>query len=145
MINKCDVYIFEICSIKTYKYDNYYCQFEQNDDNNVDEYIINIQTSDELLQDLNKIIKFFFNKIIIFQCHFRPNIIYDDEKFKINKREIIYDTLLKICDNKKIFLHDPSLLIKEDKTLYDGDTNFTDKGLKKNSEKLINLINDINK
>jgi hypothetical protein len=139
----CDVFIFEICSIKTYKFKNYYCQYEQNDDNNIDEYDLHIQSSDELYEDLRKIIDFFPNKIIIFQCHFRPNIIYDNNNLKIEKREIIYNTLLKICDNKKIFLHDPSEFIKLDKILYDGDTHFTEEGIKKNSEKIIELINNI--
>jgi hypothetical protein len=94
-IDNCDIYIFEICSLKLYKYKNFFCQFEQMPNNDISEYDTIIQSEDDLFNDLYIIKSFFPNKKIIFQCHFRPNIINNDEKYKINNREIIYS-----CSNE---------------------------------------------
>jgi len=108
-------------------------------DNDTSEYNIIIQTESELLNDLNIIKNYFPNKLIIFQCHFRPNIIYDDETKTITKREIIYNVLLKFCnENKDCILYDPSSLIKSNHNLFDGDTHFTDLGYVEN----FNIIYD---
>ena len=56
------IYIFEICSIKTYKYKGAYCQFEQNQNNDVSQYVITIQNEKELLEDLYVIKSFFPEK-----------------------------------------------------------------------------------
>ena len=73
------------------------------------------------------------NKKIIFQCHFRPNIIFRDETKRIEKRETIFNTLKKFCEGREnIFLHDPSFLIKNDHSLFDSGDHFTEKGLETN-------------
>ena len=134
----CEWYIFEISSLKKYLYRGFPCQFEQSYDRNLSEYDIQIQTAEELYDDLKHLVSLLPNKKIIFQCHFRPNIIYGDENKRIEKREIIFNTLEKFCDGQdNIFLHDPSILIKNDHTLFDGDDSgdhFTKKGLEENGK-----------
>lgn len=127
-INNCDIYIFEICSIRTYKYKGAYCQFEQKENNDISQYEITIQDEKELLDDLYTIRSFFPGKKIIFQCHFRPNIIYNDEKKAIEKRELIYNTLKNFCEKNNCFLYDPSIILQQNNTLFDGDTHFNNRG-----------------
>ena len=139
------IYIFEICSIKTYKYKGAYCQFEQNQNDDVSQYDINIQNEKELLDDLYVIKSFFPEKKIIFQCHFRPNIIYNDNTKRIENREFIYNTLKKFCDeNNRCFLYDPSIILQQNNSLFDGDTHFTSRGFNKSFKFLYNnfLINN---
>ena len=107
-----------------------YCQYEQKYGNNIDDYDIIIQNELELYNDLLKIKNLFPNKKIIFQCHFRPNIIYNNIKKIINNREIIYNTLVKFCnENNNCFIYDPSIILEKNKSLFDGDTHFNHKGL----------------
>ena len=112
----CDVYILEISSLKIKVTEKYYVNIRESD-----KIYTYLQTSEELYNDLiiirNIIDK---NKKIIFTCHFRPNIIYNDESKKINNREIIYYTLEKFCsDNKNlnVIFYDPSNFLK-------GNTNY---------------------
>jgi len=128
-INNCDVYIFEICSLKLYYYHGVYCQYEQKYDKNIDDYDIIIQNESDLYNDLLEIKNLFPCKKIIFQCHFRPNIIYNDISKGIEKREIIYNTLLKFCsENDNCFLYDPSIILKNNNKLFDGDNHFYSTG-----------------
>ena len=128
-IDNCDIYIFEICSIKTYKYKGAYCQFEQRPDNDVSEYEVTIQDEKEIIDDLYVLKSLFPEKKIVFQSHFRPNIIYNDETRTIKNRELIYRTLKNFCDkNKNCFLYDPSVLLQNDNSLFDGDTHFNSRG-----------------
>jgi hypothetical protein len=144
-IDNCDIYIFEICSIKTYKYKGAYCQFEQKENNDVSQYDITIQDEKELLDDLYVLKSFFPEKKIIFQCHFRPNIIYNDDKKIIKKREFIYNTLKKFCDeNNRCFLYDPSILLAQNKNLFDGDTHFNSIGFNESFNFLYNNFLSIN-
>jgi len=109
--NNCDVYIFEICSLKLCRKDNWEVHLEHTQD-----YELTIQTEEELYNDLDTIIQLIpANKKIIFQPHFRPNIIYNDSTKSINKREIIYNTISKFIEENKnkypnIHLHDISSL-----------------------------------
>lgn len=135
---QCEWYIFEISSLKKYLYKGFPCQFEQSYDRTLSEFDIQIQTAEELYGDLEHLVSLLPNKKIIFQCHFRPNIIYGDENKRIEKRETIFNTLEKFCEGRdNIFLHDPSILIKNDHTLFDGDDSgdhFTKKGLEENEK-----------
>jgi hypothetical protein len=129
-IDNCDVYIFEICSLKIYNYKGKYCTWEQQINNDISNYNITIQNEQELLDDLYIIKSFFPEKKIIFQCHFRPNIIYNNITKIINNREIIYNTLVKFCNkNNNCFIYDPSVILEKNKSLFDGDTHFNHKGL----------------
>jgi hypothetical protein len=138
-IDECDIYIFEICSIKLYKYKGFYCQYEQKHNNDVSQYDITIQNEKELLDDLYVLKSFFPGKKIIFQCHFRPNIIYNDDNLRIEKRELIYNTLKKFCyENDTCFLYDPSILLQQNNKLFDGDTHFNDIGFNESFNLLYN-------
>jgi hypothetical protein len=135
---QCDWYIFEISSLKKYLYRGFPCQFEQAYGRNLSEFDIQIQTAEELYSDLTYLVSLLPEKKILFQCHFRPNIIYDNEIKCIEKREIIFHTLEKFCKERdNIFLHDPSILIKNDHSLFDGNDSgdhFTPKGLEENGK-----------
>jgi hypothetical protein len=123
--DNCEWYMFEICSLKLYKYHDFEVQHEI-----TNEHICTIQTPEDLLNDLNIIRELIpFNKKILFQVHFRPNIIYDDSSKSIEKREIIYNVVHDFCNtHKNTFIYDPSILLKTDHSLFDGDTHFTQKG-----------------
>ncbi len=119
----CDWYLFEICSLKLYEKDGYQVQCELTND-----YSTSVQTLDDLLQDLATLRRMLPNKIL-FQVHFRPNIIYGDPAKKIDQRELIYETVSAFCKkNENTFVHDPSVLIKTNLSYFDGDTHFTEKG-----------------
>lgn len=121
----CDYYMFEICSLKIYEKNGYQVQFELTND-----YICLLQSEEDLYNDLNILKSLIPNgKKIIFQIHFRPNIIHNDASKMITKREIIYDVVNKFCTtNDNTYLYDPSVLLKTDNSLYDGDTHFNDIG-----------------
>jgi hypothetical protein len=123
--NECDWFIFEICSIKIYTNSGFYVFNELTND-----YVIESQTADDLYNDLmilrNSIPE---DKNILFQCHFRPNIIYNDESKSIESREIIYKTIKQFCDNNKnTYIYDPSVIINENINIYDGDVHFHPEG-----------------
>lgn len=123
--DECDWYLFEICSLKLYKNNGFEVQFEL-----TNEHDTILQTEEELLEDLHTIRKLIpSNKKILFQTHFRPNIIYDDDTKKIDKREIIYNVVNNFCkQNNNTYIYDPSILIKTNHSFFDGDTHFYPKG-----------------
>ena len=123
--DECEWYLFEICSLKLYKKNGFEVHFEVTNDYN---YVL--QTEEELVEDLHTIRAFIpFNKKILFQVHFRPNVIYNDENQTIEKREIIYHSVHQFCEkNENTFLYDPSILIQTNHFLFDGDTHFTESG-----------------
>ena len=107
--DECDWYLFEICSLKLYKNNGFEVHFEV-----TNEYDYILQTEEELMEDLQTIRKLIpFNKKILFQVHFRPNIIYNDSSKSIEKRELIYNLINKFCENNEnTFIYDPSVLIQ---------------------------------
>ena len=121
----CEYYLFEICSLKLYQNDGFEVQHELTGCHN---YIL--QTEDELIEDLQVIRQLIpMNKKILFQVHFRPNIIYNDPNKTIEKREIIYNVINKFCEeNENTYIYDPSILIKTNHSLFDGDTLFSESG-----------------
>ena len=123
--DECEWYLFEICSLKLYKNNGFDVQFEV-----TDEYNSILQTQEEFLEDLQVIRELIpFNKKILFQVHFRPNIIYNDANKTIEKREVIYKVINKFCENNEnTFIYDPSILIQTNHSLFDGDTHFTYNG-----------------
>lgn len=123
--NNCDYYIFEICSLKLYEKNGYQVQFEL-----TDHYNCLIQSETDLYNDL-QILQGLIpkGKKIIFQIHFRPNIIYNDPSKAIDKREIIYNVVSNFCNtHENVYLYDPSVLLSTDKSLYDGETHFNSRG-----------------
>jgi len=123
--DKCDWYLFEICSLKLYKNNGYEVQFEI-----TDEYEYILQTEEELWEDLQEIRNLIpINKKILLQVHFRPNIIYNDEKKSIEKREILYNIINKFCEkNENTFIFDPSVILKINNSLFDFDSHFNING-----------------
>ena len=123
--DECEWYLFEICSLKLYKNNGFEVHYEL-----TNEYECILQTEEELLEDL-QVIRHLIpsNKKILFQVHFRPNIIYNDNNKTIEKREIIYNSITKFCEkNENTFIYDPSILIQSNHSLFDGDTHFTYNG-----------------
>jgi len=123
--DECEWYIFEVCSLKLYKNNGFEVQFEL-----TNKYDCIVQTKEELLEDLYTLRRLIpHTKKILFQVHFRPNIIYSNPSQKIEKREIIYDVVNSFCEkNENTFIYDPSVLIQTNHSLFDGDTHFTDSG-----------------
>jgi len=119
--DECEWYLFEICSLKLYKNNGFEVQYEL-----TNEYNYILQTEEELFEDLQVIRQLIpFNKKILFQVHFRPNIIYNDANKTIENREIIYNLINKFCEkNENTFIYDPSILIQTNHSLFDGDTHF---------------------
>ncbi len=113
--------MFEICSLKLYKNNGFEVQYEL-----TNEYNYILQTEEELFEDLQVIRQLIpFNKKILFQVHFRPNIIYNDANKTIENREILYNLINKFCEkNENTFIYDPSILIQTNHSLFDGDTHF---------------------
>ena len=59
-------------------------------------------------------------------------------------RETIYTIVDKFCkENVNTYLHDPSMLIKENTALYDNDTHFTLEGFDINLREIYKLIKSI--
>jgi hypothetical protein len=125
-IDNCDWYLFEICSLKIHKKNGFFVHFEHTTE--PDNYTV--QTEQELWDDLRKIHEMIpANKKILFQTHFRPNIIYDDPAKIIEKRETIFNVVLAFCEETaNTFILDPSNIIKPDLAFFDGDTHFSPSG-----------------
>jgi hypothetical protein len=126
MFKECQYYLFEICSLKLYERDGYQVQYEL-----TNEYTCAIQSKEDIINDLY-ILKSLIpeGREIIFQTHFRPNIIYNDTLKTIEKREAIYNSVKNFCSiNSNVYLYDPSLLLQKDTSLFDGDTHFNERGL----------------
>jgi len=123
--DECEWYLFEICSLKLYKNNGFEVQYEL-----TDEYNYILQTEEELFEDLQVIRQLIpFNKKILFQVHFRPNIIYNDANKTIENREVLYNLINKFCEeNENTFIYDPSILIQTNHSLFNGDKHFTCSG-----------------
>ena len=123
---ECDFYLFEICSLKLFERDGFQVQYELTQD-----HTCTLQSEEDLYNDLSILISLLpQGKTIILQCHFRPNIIYDDDSKMVTNREIIYNTMNRFCTTKtNIYLYDPSVLLKTDTSLLDtDDIHFTTEG-----------------
>jgi len=134
---ECECFIFEICSMKLYEKDGYQVQFELTTD-----YACNLQSEADLYDDL-RVLRGLIpeGKRVIFQIHFRPNIIYNRRSNAIKKREMIYGAVNGFCNlAKNTYLYDPSLVLKGDTSLFDGDTHFTSAGYEKSFEYLYGLV-----
>lgn len=151
LFNTCDFYIFEICSLKLYKVDNYSVHWELTKQyrgtNKSDEHCKQyLQTEEDLYSDLDVLRRLVpLGKPILFQCHFRPNVIYNDSSKTIEKREIIYRVLTRFCENNKdVYLYDPSQLLQRDPSLFDGFDHFTKEGYLANFECIFKKISTLN-
>lgn len=122
----CEFYIFEICSLKIYEKNGYQILYLYD---TLEDCTQSIQTELELYNDLKILRELIPNKKIIFQVHFRPNIIYNNESNAVNNRESIYNAVEKFCKEfNNTYLYDPSIILQKNNTLFDGDTHFTERG-----------------
>jgi len=136
--NLCSAYLFEICSLKIYEKDGFQIQCELTNDNYLRE-----QTKQEIINDLEELYNLIpKGKRIIFQCHFRQNIIHNNPAKKIENREIIYSALIEFQKtHNNVIVCDPSDLVKNNLQYYDGDKHFWESGHLAFFEVLLNLIN----
>ena len=109
--DNCSIYLFEISSLKLFFKNGFSIMSEIAEQYNSFEK----QTKEDLKKDIRILINLIGNdKKIVFQCHFRPNIIENDDKLKIENREIIYEAINEIqSEYENVFLHDPSIFIRE--------------------------------
>lgn len=123
--NECEYYIIEVCSLKLYEKEGYQVQFELTHD-----YRTVVQSEESLYNDLEILYNLLpAGKTLILQTHFRPNIIYNDPSKAIEKREAIYTVVESFCKlHENAHQYDPSILVQSDKSLFDGDTHFTEVG-----------------
>ena len=121
----CDVYIFELCSLKLYEKDGYQVQSELTRD-----YDCGVQSEAELYEDLQLLHALIpAGKPILFQTHFRPNIVYNDPSKTIDNREILYNVVTRYCNaHANAYIYDPSVLLATDRSLFDGATHFKPRG-----------------
>ncbi len=135
----CDIYIFEVSSLKIFEMNGFQIQEDLAWKKLNSEKITNsVQNSNDLLKDLEILHSLISPaKKIIFQCHFRPNIIYGDNKLAVANREIIYETLIHFSKmHKNVFIIDPSIFLQENIDCYDGNLHFTSIGNVKYAEYL---------
>jgi hypothetical protein len=113
----CDVYIFEICSLKYFTHNMFQINKKINE-----EYI---QDKDDLYNDLDIIRSMIpIEKKIIFQSHIRLNVVYSNETNRIEKREIINDVITRYCNNNKeknVQHFDPSYLVQLNPHIIEAD------------------------
>jgi hypothetical protein len=142
-ISNCDVYIFEICSIKIfctlYKGEKFYLLDEIKDsttwypakNTDIVHYTESVMTESELLQSLQILYELVpENKKVVFIGHFRPNVIYGDPSRAIDNREIIMKCLCKFQSMRptNVKVCDPSEYLKLNPRHFDGDTHYTADG-----------------
>lgn len=137
--DECEWYLFEICSLKLYRHSGYEIQYELKNDQ---EQTYTLQSEAELLADLHTIRQIIPpNKKILFQTHFRPNIIHNDETKMINNREVIYNVINQFCEEtENTFIYDPSILIQQNHAFFDGNVHFTQSGYIESFKYLCNNI-----
>jgi hypothetical protein len=111
--------------MKLYKNNGYEVHFEH-----ITEFETFIQTENELLEDLRIIRNMIpYDKKILFQVHFRPNIIYDNINLVIDQRESIYNIVNKFCQEmNNTFIYDPSILLNSNNELFNGENHFNSNG-----------------
>ena len=124
--DECEWYIIEICSIKRYKYDDFEVQHELTNDTTR----CILQTEEEIMEDLQTIREMISpNKKILFQLHFRPNIIYNEPNKSIKNREMLFNVISHFCQRTdNTYIYDPSIILQTNHKLFDGDTHFTSIG-----------------
>ena len=123
--NQCDTYMFEICSIKLYERESFQVQYELTND-----YAQRVQTREELRIDLQRLCELIPpNKQIIFQVHFRPDIIHNDESKIIEKRQTIYEVVQAFCETTpNAFIYDPSTVLCSNPSFLNDESHFSHKG-----------------
>tara|TARA_B100000925_G_C21994480_1_gene468288 strand:+ start:1083 stop:1862 length:780 start_codon:yes stop_codon:yes gene_type:complete len=151
--NIANIYIFEICSLKTYYKEGFFVQEElcrpspesvnlfiknKSEGNNIfEKYDTKILSSEELYLKLNILRNLIHSsKPIVFQTHLRPNIMYNNDNMSIKNREIIFNTIENFCKNNiNVFIYDPSIIVKlYGSTMLKDNNHFSEEGHIKNFE-----------
>jgi hypothetical protein len=134
-LDECEWFLFEICSLKLYRNNGFEVQFEH-----TDEYTCSLQTEDDVITDLYTLANMLPNKKLLIQIHFRPNII-NDAYAPIEKREMIFRAVSKFCAQyENAYMYDPSLLLRTNPYLYDGDTHWTKQGLQESFKCICDIL-----
>ncbi len=118
-LDKCSLFFFEICSMKIYQKEGYYVQSELCDAPFV------LQSEEELISDLHAICSMIpKSKTIVFQCHFRPQII-SEKKDAVENREVIYYAIKAVeSAYQNVLLYDPSILLSKHPEYFDGQDHY---------------------
>ena len=127
----CDWHIFEISSLKRPTLNGFEIKKDSFDQISS---VSNI-SEEELYNSIQTLIDLFpKNKKILFQTHFRLNIIYNDDNKTIPAREIIYNTLMKFSDRPNVFVYDPSVIFENNQREIFGidEQHFSELGYSKN-------------
>lgn len=137
----CDVFLFEIASIKIQMRGEYCVS-----DENTRDFTQFVLTKEEITADLEEIIRMAgLNKKIIFLNHLRLQEFEGGPR--IENREIVYTTIHEICKKyENVYQYDPTLMIKTklDYQRYFGDPwHYTQEGILLNFQHLYSLINQI--
>jgi hypothetical protein len=134
----CNIYIFEIASIKVQKRGEYYVS-----DENTSDFEQIVLSKKELIKDLEEIISIIGkNKPIIFINHLRLHQF--DGGPIIENRETVYHAIQEVSlEHENVFQYDPTVMVKNknDYKLYFGDPwHYNNIGLGKNAKMLYDLI-----
>lgn len=125
-LDTCDIFAFEVCSMKLYERNGYQVQYELTND-----YVRREQTDEELANDLVLIRKMIpSEKPIIFTCNFRPNIIHGHPS--LGTRDRVFQALETFCRDgtNNSYLIDPSVFLRNNPDCYNGEVHFTKDGYK---------------
>lgn len=139
--DNCDIYLFEISSIKIQMRGDYYISDENTRDFN--QFVI---TKEELKTDLEEIIRIVGEeKKIIFLNHLRLNQFGGGPI--IENRETIYSSIFEVCQKyENVYQYDPTIIVKnkEDYKRYFGDPwHYTPEGMILNFDNIYSLMNKI--
>ena len=134
----CDVYLFEIASIKI-QTRGQYCVSDENTSNCIQ----SVQTKEELICDLEEIIRLVgVNKKVIFLNHLRLDQFEGGPA--IENRETVYSAIYETCQkNPNIYQYDPTLMVKtklDYKRYFSDPWHYTQEGLNNNFMNLYELI-----
>lgn len=133
--DECEWFMFEICSMKRYRHEGFEVQKQL-----TGEFVQTSQTDQDLYADLMTIRQLLPGKKILFQVHFRPNVIFQHEDKAIPARESIYCVVKKFCEeNYDTYMNDPSPMIQKNFTgLCRDDAHFIEMGYVENFNCLYN-------
>lgn len=124
--DECEWYVFEICSLKLYRHQGYEVQCELTTDHDP----ITLQTDEDLMKDLFLLRSMIpQDKKILFQVHFRLDVIHQDPSQQIPMRETIFRTVEKFCrEQENTFIYDPSMWLKSNPSHYGNATHLNPVG-----------------
>jgi len=129
LLPKCDIFLFEICSTKNYKIDYYGLDNEITIDDCLksdNKTIYSKSSFEELYNDIDILCNLLPKGTeIIFQTHFRIDVIRDDPNNYIENRDLIYKVVKKYCEDHPEVKHfDPTYLLRENRDYMQDNEHF---------------------